>query len=135
VLPSSTYGYSYDAVGNRLSKTVGAATDTYTYSATSNQLASITPASGPVRDFQFDANGSTVNDAVNGYAYDARGRLVQATSSAGTSTFQVNALGQRVQNPGGHLKFLHPWPPKLLHPWQRDGGTLFGRIAFGNLNR
>jgi len=97
VLPSSTYGYSYDAVGNRLSKTVGAATDTYTYSATSNQLASITPASGPVRDFQFDANGSTVNDAVNGYAYDARGRLVQATSSAGTSTFQVNALGQRVQ--------------------------------------
>jgi len=50
-----------------------------------------------VRAFQFDANGSTVNDAVNGYAYDARGRLVQATSSAGTSTFQVNALGQRVQ--------------------------------------
>ena len=24
---------------------------------------------------------------------------------------------------------------KLPHPWQRDGGTLFGRIAFGNLNR
>ncbi len=24
---------------------------------------------------------------------------------------------------------------KLLHPWQRDGGTLFGRIALGNLNR
>ncbi len=45
--------------------------------------------------FRFDLNGSTLSDAVNSYAYDARGRMVQATSSAGTSTFQVNALGQR----------------------------------------
>ena len=57
MLPSSSFGYSYDAVGNRLSKTVGANTDTYTYSPTSNQLASLTPATGPARNFTFDANG------------------------------------------------------------------------------
>jgi len=41
------------------------ATDTYAYSSTSNRIASITPppASGPVKNFVFDANGSTTDDA------------------------------------------------------------------------
>lgn len=90
-------GYTYDAVGNRLTKTTGAATDTYAYSSTSNRIATITPPSGPVKSFVFDANGSTTNDAVNTYAYDTRGRMVQATSSVGTTTYQVNALGQRIR--------------------------------------
>lgn len=59
------YGYGYDAIGNRLAKTVGANTDTYAYSATSNQLATLARASGPARSFTFDANGSTTNDGVN----------------------------------------------------------------------
>ncbi|MGH8737841.1 MAG: hypothetical protein ACREVC_10825 [Burkholderiales bacterium] len=74
VVPSSSFGYGYDAVGNRLNKTVGASADTYTYSATSNQIASITPATGLARSFTFDANGSTTNDGVNQYAYAAAGR-------------------------------------------------------------
>jgi YD repeat-containing protein len=97
VLPSSNFGYSYDAVGNRLTKTTGAATDTYAYSSTSNRIATITPPSGPVKSFVFDANGSTTNDALNTYGYDTRGRMVQATSSVGTTTYQVNALGQRIR--------------------------------------
>jgi RHS repeat-associated protein len=97
VAPGTPFAYTYDAVGNRLSKTVGAATDTYTYSATSNRIASIVPASGPQRNFVFDANGSTTSDAVNQYAYDARGRMVQALSTVGSSAYQVNALEQRVR--------------------------------------
>jgi RHS repeat-associated protein len=97
VLPTSSFGYSYDAVGNRLSKTVGASTDVYAYEAASNRIAAIQPASGPLKSFVFDANGSTTNDSVNTYAYDARGRMVQAVSSVGTTAYQVNALGQRVR--------------------------------------
>ena len=97
VLPASSYGYSYDAVGNRLTKTVGASTDVYAYESTSNRLATLTPASGPARSFSFDTNGSTVADGLNTYAYDTRGRMVQATSSVGATTYQVNALGQRVR--------------------------------------
>ncbi|MGH9692796.1 MAG: RHS repeat domain-containing protein, partial [Bryobacteraceae bacterium] len=97
VTPTTSYGYGYDAVGNRTSKTVGAGSDTYAYSPTSNRIASITPSSGPVRSFIFDANGSTTDDANNTYSYDVRGRMVSATSSVGTTTYQVNALGQRVR--------------------------------------
>lgn len=97
VLPSSSFGYGYDGVGNRLSKTVGASTDIYAYAAASNRIASITPGSGPLRSFTFDANGSTLADSLNTYAYDARGRMVQATSSLGATNYQVNALGQRIR--------------------------------------
>ncbi len=94
---SSDFGYAYDAVGNRTSKRAGTQTDTYAYSATSNRLSSITPAAAPVRSFVFDANGSTTADGNNTYAYDVRGRMVNAVGPVGTADFQVNALGQRVR--------------------------------------
>jgi YD repeat-containing protein len=89
--------YGFDALGNRLSKTIGANSEIYAYGATSNRIASLAPASGPLRNFQFDANGSTLDDAVNRYAYDSRGRLIQASTAQGATGYQVNALGQRVR--------------------------------------
>jgi YD repeat-containing protein len=84
-------------VGNRSSKTVGSSTDTYAYGTTSNRLASITPQGGAARNFSFDPNGSTTNDAINQYVYDTRGRMVQSTGALGATTYQVNALGQRIR--------------------------------------
>src|SRR5204862_2070748 len=97
VTPSTPYAYSYDAVGNRMSRAAGTSTDTYAYSSSSNRVASITPSSGPVRSFVFNPNGSTTADGNNTYTYDTRGRMVQATSSVGSTTYQVNALGKRVR--------------------------------------
>jgi len=97
VLPNLPFAYGYDAVGNRTSKTVGSATDTYTYSATSNRLVSITAQAGAGRSFSSDANGSTVNDRLNSYTYDARGRLVSSSGTLGATLYQVNALGQRIR--------------------------------------
>jgi YD repeat-containing protein len=82
-------------VGNRTSKTVGSAIDTYTYAATSNRIASIAGTGG--RSFSFDANGSTLADGNNQYAYDARGRMASATTTSGSTFYKVNALGQRVR--------------------------------------
>jgi YD repeat-containing protein len=97
VLPKLPLAYDYDAVGNRISKTVGSATDTYSYGSASNRLASITPQAGAPRTFAFDANGSTTNDGINQYAYDARGRMVQSVGVTGVTSYQVNALGQRIR--------------------------------------
>ncbi len=96
VLPNLPFAYSYDAVGNRISKTVGSATDTYAYSATSNHLVSITTQAGAGRSLSYDANGSTVR-GLNSYSYDARGRMVQSSGTAGGTNYQVNALGQRIR--------------------------------------
>jgi len=125
VLPSSSFGYSYDAVGNRLTKTVGASTDIYAYDSASNRIASVTPASGPVRGFTFDPNGSTIADGLNTYAYDARGRMVQAVSSIGSTDYQVNALGQRVRktNSAGDTVFHYDTRGRLIAETD-PGGTL-----------
>ncbi|MEA3192445.1 MAG: hypothetical protein QOD26_778, partial [Betaproteobacteria bacterium] len=102
-LTSSNYGYTYDAVGNRLTKVIGSNTDTYTYGTTSNRIATLTPSGQSQRTFTLDANGSTTNDAVNTYAYDVRGRMVSSTGTLGTTTYQLNALGQRIRKTNSTL--------------------------------
>lgn len=125
ILPSNTLGYGYDAVGNRTSKTIGATTETLAYSATSNRLASITPASGPVKTYAFDANGSTTNDGVNQFAYDSRGRMVQATTTAGSTGYQVNALGQRIRktNAGTDTVYVYDTQGRLIAEADPGGVT------------
>jgi YD repeat-containing protein len=97
VLPSLPFVYGYDAVGNRTSKTVGSATDSYAYGATSNRIASIAAQGGATRTYDFDPNGSTTSDGINQYLYGTRGRMVQSTGALGATTYQVNALGQRIR--------------------------------------
>jgi YD repeat-containing protein len=131
VAPGTPFAYSYDAVGNRLSKTVGAATDSYSYGATSNRIASVAPATGPLRNFVFDANGSTTSDAVNQYSYDARGRMVQAVSAVGGSAYQVNALGQRVRktNTLGESVFHYDTQGRLIAETD-PAGTLKREVIY-----
>jgi YD repeat-containing protein len=128
LLPSTSYNYAYDAVGNRTSKASGASTDTYTYSASSNQIASLTPATGPTRTFSFDANGSTINDGLNAYIYDTRGRMVQSVSVVGTTAYQINALGQRVRktNSSDDRIFHYDTRGKLIGE-SDPGGTTWKR--------
>jgi YD repeat-containing protein len=135
VLPSTPFAYSYDAVGNRLSKTVGAATETYGYSASSNRIATLTPATGPVRSFVFDPNGSTLADGLNSYAYDARGRMVQATSALGPSAYQVNALGQRVRKttPASNSVFHYDTRGRLIAETDPGGGLKREFIYLGDI--
>lgn len=120
-------GFGYDAVGNRTAKTVGAATDAYAYSATSNRLASITSAAGAPRSYLHDANGAVTNDGVNQYAYDARGRMLQATSVAGTMAYQVNAFGQRVKKSTTN--------GETVFHYDRDGRLIAETDAQGKVQR
>ena len=135
VLPGTPYAYSYDAVGNRTSKTSGSSTDTYAYSPSSNRIASITPSSGPLRSFTFDPNGSTTADGTNSYAYDVRGRMVQATSSIGATSYQVNALGQRIRktNTLGDTVFHYDTQGKLIAETGPGGALKRELIYLGDI--
>jgi YD repeat-containing protein len=87
----------------------------------------LAPASGPLRNFQFDANGSTLDDAVNQYAYDSRGRLIQASTAQGATGYQVNALGQRVRKANGQAD--------TLYHYDRGGRLIAETSAAGVLKR
>ena len=135
VLPGTPYAYTYDAVGNRTSRTAGSSTDTYRYVPTSNRIASITPTSGPVRNFVFDPNGSTTTDGNNTYGYDIRGRMVQATSPLGTTNYQVNALGQRIRktNSLGDTVFHYDTGGRLIAETSPSGTLKRELIYLGDI--
>jgi YD repeat-containing protein len=135
VLPNTPFAYSYDAVGNRLSKTVGSSTDTYAYGSTNNRIASITAQAGATRAFGFDPNGSTVNDGVNQYAYDARGRMVQSVGALGTTTYQVNALGQRIRktNSSEDRVFLYDTKGHVVAETDPGGGLKREYLYLGDI--
>jgi RHS repeat-associated protein len=106
-------GYTYDAVGNRLTEKVGVTTSTYNYETTSNRLSGIT-APGVARAFTYDTagnrtQGTTEDNKVQNYTYNKANRL--ATAKVGTTlvgTYTYNALGQRVSKVAGSVKeFYH----------------------------
>ena len=125
-LPATTYGYGYDATGNRTSQTSGSTTRTYTTAATSNRLQSL---SNPNQTLSYDANGSLTGDGSNQYAYDPRGRLNQTVTAAGTTTYQVNALGQRVRKSNGTAN------TDVLYHYDQAGHLLAESNASGNILR
>lgn len=90
--------FTYDATGNRLSKTEGAASaETYSYPSTSHQLIQV---GASIRTL--DANGNTTQTANDKFfTYDERNRMVDfRTDSADTtivSQYQYNAKGERVR--------------------------------------
>lgn len=135
ILPASNFGYGYDAVGNRLSRTAGANTDSYAYPGTSNRLSSITPASGPLRSYLHDANGSVTADGLNTYAYDTRGRMTQAVSVIGASSYLVNSLGQRVRktNPQGDTVYHYDAQGRLIAESSPAGAVQKEYLYLGDL--
>lgn len=76
---------------------ISTSTDAYTYDTASNRIATLTPAGSSTRNFTLDANGSTTSDGVNSFAYDKKGRMSQSTAGSVATTYQVNALGQRIR--------------------------------------
>jgi len=103
---SGAYGsqsYSYDGVGNRLSRTANGLTDTYGYSSTSNRLSSVTSSGGNVRSFTYAASGQLtqdVRDPSNTYTFtvNANGRTSGASlNGTVVGNYLYNAFGQRVQ--------------------------------------
>lgn len=141
--------FSYDATGNRLSKTVGALSSaTYSYPSTNHKLIA-TSLGGFVRGY--DLNGNTLQSASDKYfTYDERNRMVDFRKSASVidMRYQYNAKGERVRKygTGGSQEYSYDESGKLLRHkkalfdqeiiWLDDmpigvsqGGELFGILS------
>ncbi|MFP7722732.1 DUF6531 domain-containing protein [Lysobacter sp. A3-1-A15] len=142
---NANQAFAWDKTGNRTSHTWGGATDTYNTSATSNRLLSL---SGPrPKSFTLSANGNVTAGAGASYTYDAHNRLVQAVKGGVTTSYWVNALGQRtyktpaapgtatgfVYGPSGLLDVEYNWSGSGWKHYLRLGGELVGLVRGGQL--
>jgi len=74
-------GYTYDPVGNRLTKNIAGST-TYTYTPGSNRLA--TAAGAEPATFVYDDNGNLTGDGTLTLVYSQNQRLIEVTDGGGT---------------------------------------------------
>ncbi len=130
-----TMGYTYDAVGNRVTRTQGGSTETLAYAAGSNQLLSVADGT-TTRTFSHTPNGQTTTDhrgvgEVYDLLYNHQNRLheVKKNSLADTQ-YTYNALGQRV------LKdTVAPTAVDLHFLYDQDGHLLTESTSTGAITR
>jgi RHS repeat-associated protein len=109
-----TYGtdnYTYDAMGNRLTRSLvktSTTSTTYTYTSANTRLATAATGSSTL-SYTYDATGAVTarklgNTTQAAYTYNANGRL----ATAGGATMKYNAFGQRSAQTvtGGGTHFL-----------------------------
>lgn len=131
--------YSYDATGNRTSKTIAGTTYTNAVASTSNRLTQTQDVNGTAT-IQFDAAGHITNDGSNSYTYSDRGRMTSATNAGGTVSYTYNGLNQRVYKSGptamvntGAAYFLYDEQGQLLGEYDANGVPVYETIYLGNL--
>ncbi len=95
---NETIEYTYDAKGNRLTKTDNNGTTSYTYDANDRLVSEAGP--GYTRTYTYDANGNTITrtagqDSVS-YRYDYENRLIHATTMASEISYAYDVDGIRV---------------------------------------
>jgi YD repeat-containing protein len=88
----SSYAYTYDAVGNRLTENANDEINQYTYDE-ANRLDSVNG-----QAYTYDANGNLLADGAKTYTYNYANRLTQVVSGADTYQYNYNGLGDRLQS-------------------------------------
>jgi YD repeat-containing protein len=115
-------GYTYDALGNRLSETVNGLTTPYHYAATSQRLLSTA-----ARTFQYDANGNTTSDGLHDLSYGENNRLQEIRQGGAVlARYGHNGRGERIAKVQGAATIFYHYDPdgQLLAETDQSGRTL-----------
>lgn len=136
-----TESYTYDAAGNRLSRTAGGTTKTATYETAKTALDTF----GGV-DYTVNSDGFTTKRGTDTFTWSARGELLSAAVSGGTTTYAYDGFGRRVaMTVGGQTtKYLYGDPQRQLQATAviepdgtlttfdiNDAGVIFGYTRGG----
>ena len=99
----TSYGWTYDANGSRLTQT-GTSASTFTPSTTSNHLSSTTGALA--RTYAYDAAGDTASYSNLTFTTNDRGRMSAVTVGSTASSYVYSAVGQLIKKTVGSTTTL-----------------------------
>ena len=91
-----SFTYSYDAAGNRLTKSdmVSGVTTAWTYGEM-NQILTVQTGFGEVVEYTYDLNGNLLSDGHATYTWTEDSRMATMTADGTTWTYTYDALGNR----------------------------------------
>ena len=120
---SASFGWSYDANGNRQTQT-GTSAISFTQASDSNRLAST---SGSLaRTYAYDAAGNTTGYSNLVFGYNNRGRIEWATVGSISTDYAYNALGEliRKSNSGAKTHLVYDEAGHLVGEYNAVTGAL-----------
>ena len=134
---ANTYNttYSYDGVGNRLTKNASGQVTAYGYNA-GNEQTLLTPPSGQPTTSSYDANGNLTLENVGGvlttYAWDPENRLltVAAPSAVETYSYSADGLRERKVTGAGTVFYVRDGQNVLI---ETDGNVLVTQAEYTDL--
>jgi len=128
-----TRGFTYDGVGNRLTATVSASTTNYGYGSSSHRLNSLSGATSI--SYTYDADGNRTNDGTATWSYGGNNRPTQVTVGSTTTSFLINALGQRVKKTTGSnaTRFIYDEAGRLIGEYDSGGTRITETVWFNDL--
>jgi RHS repeat-associated protein len=125
--------WSYDGVGNRLSKSLPSGTTAYSYNAADELL------QAGATSYTYDENGNQKSAGARTFAYDLATRLKTTTLGSTTTTYSYDGEGKRLQASTGaaaNQKTNFLWDPSFPLPQlvqESDGtGTALRRYRHGH---
>ena len=128
-----SYGFTYDANGNRLTQT-GTYPWTLIPSSTSNRL--VSTSGGGVRTYSYDAAGNVLTDTAHTFTYNNRGRMKTGKTTSTTTTYVLNALGQRIKKSGGvagTVLYMFDEAGHLLGEYSSTGALVQETVWLGDM--
>jgi RHS repeat-associated protein len=117
--------FTYDKVGNRLTRTVNSVIEAYTYAPDSNLLISVESQNPAI--FTYDDNGNTTGMGNKTFLYNQNNRLVEAfRDGLPIDSYRYNAQGQRVKkSANGNLTlFIYDKKGHLISEADNEGNVL-----------
>ena len=117
--------YTYDKVGNRLTRADNGQTETYSYITGTNKLLEIT-GTNPAT-FTYDANGNTTDIGDKSFIYNQNNRLIQVTEGSTTlDEYIYNGQGQRIKKvtQGETTIFIYDQDGNLITEVDENGKIL-----------
>jgi YD repeat-containing protein len=99
--------YTYDDVGNRLTRNTNGVNETFSYFSGTNRLQTIAGGSNP-RTFTYDSNGNITGDGTLTFICDQNNQLIEVKQGQTTiATYTYNGLGQRVKKVAGGVTTVY----------------------------
>jgi RHS repeat-associated protein len=128
-----TIDFSYDKVGNRLTRTVGGQSDIYSYVSGTSRLGQIT---GPnAATFSYDAGGNITGIDSRVFVYNQNDRLVRVEEGGEVlGEYTYNGLGQRVLKDANSetTVFLYDFDGNIVVDSRIDGEISFEYLYMGS---
>ncbi len=144
--PYGNYSWTYNAVGSRLSETLGGVTTNYTYGSENNRLLTLTANGVTTQTLDYTADGNTSSfnpgwmnpngDLITALTYNQAGQLAsEMVGSQSLSQYTYDAFGQRlIKNVTGAAGsyYQHDVAGKLLEETDTNGRAQVDYVYLGS---